>query len=227
MGRTAVQTDADLIAYQRELVRTGNYFPIGRAQKISIGPSADWQAPASDPVIARFGRLIDFRDKFLPIAQSKDKTLLLATSPLPAQPEGRIGLPDLPDPTWSAPTLTREEIEGVEKTRVVDGRREVYRELPPFDAARRLAPFVPQRLTDRCEMVGGQPAVMQGTDFLIFQPVIRIAFQPELENRVIGSAWVIEFSPVGDRHCAFLVDHKTGESFFFGGRYDIFTAVGE
>jgi hypothetical protein len=209
MGSTATarNTDADLIQYQRDLVRTQKYIPLGRMLKIAIGPSDNWRPPEGDTFLAKYGRYIDLRNSYLPIAQAGE--LLLVTSEM-VQPDGRVGLSDVPDPDWAPAAWTEEEATG--KT--------------PRDPAKDRPPFLQQRLTDRCEMMGGQPAVLEGTDFLIFQPVLRVVFQPEENKKLNADVWVLVFKPKAGRHCAFLVDHKTGECHFFGGSFEVQTAPG-
>jgi hypothetical protein len=203
----ALNTDADLIQYQRDLVRTQNCFPMGRALKIAIGPSDNWRPAEKDPYVAKYGRLLELRGASLPIAQQAGQMLVMA----PLIAGDRVGLPDIPDPDWAPPAWTEEEVTG----KVARDRR---KDQPAM---------LTQRLTDRCEMVGGQPAVMEGTDFLIFQPVLSVTFQPELNKQMEPEVWIAEFRPVAGRHCALLVDHKTGESFFFGGAFEIKRPSGE
>ena len=216
--RALTMTPADEIAYQNELVRTGNTLPLGRMQKIAIGPSANWQIP-DDPYIRQYGRLIELRDRMLPIAQSPDKRAVLINAPL-GGPNGIPRLPDLPDPSWASGAPSQEEIEG---KLVSDGHGGEKRVLVELDPARITPRMIEQRLTDRCEMYEGRPAVLAGTDFLIFQPVLKVAFQPEIENRLVGTAWTLDFEPVEGKHCTLLIDHKTGECHFLYGRYDIST----
>jgi hypothetical protein len=197
----ALNTDADLIQYQRDLVRTQNCFPLGRALKIAIGPSDHWRPPQMDPYVAKYGRLLELRGNPLPIAQQAGQMLVMAA----LFADGRVGLPDIPDPDWTPPQWTEEEVTGK----------------VPRDRAKDKPAMLTQRLTDRCEMVDGSPAVMHGTDFLVFQPVISVTFQPELNKEMVPEVWIAEFRPLAGRHCALLVDHKTGESFFFGGTFEI------
>jgi len=206
---TATQTPADLVAYQRELVRTGNYLNLGRMQKIAVGPSADY-APPDDPIIRKYGRLIDLRDRPVRIGQSRDGGQILIAGQLTDR-QGRVALPDLPDPEFKPKPWTPDEI-----------AQKVKR-----DPAKDQPPMIVQRLTDRCEQAGGQPAALEGTNFLIFQPVLRATFQPELGGQLAGTAWLIEFSPSYQQHTALLVDHKTGEMFFLYGRPEISSAAGE
>lgn len=195
-------TDADLLKYQRDLVRTQNFIPLGRAKQIAIGPSDFWRPTQVDDYLAKFGRFMELRNSPLPLGQQSG--LLLVTAPM-VQMDGRVGLPDVPNPSWKPPAYTEEEVTG-----------KVQR-----DPAKDKPPMIQQRLTDRCEMVDGQPAVLEGTDFLIFQPVVSVVFQPELDKKMVAELWTIEFRPLNGRHCALLVDHKTGETHFFGGAFEI------
>jgi hypothetical protein len=195
-------TDSDLIQYQRDMVRTANYTPLGRALKIAIGPSDNWRPGEMDPFLQKYGRLIELRNAPLPIAQHGDQVLI--TAPL-TMADGRVGFPDVPQPDWMPPAYTDDEVTG-----------KVAR-----DPRKNKAPMLPQRMTDRCEMYNGEPAVLEGTNFLIFQPVVSVTFQPEIGKEMVPEVWLAEFRPAFGRHCALLVDHKTGESFFFGGAYEI------
>jgi hypothetical protein len=235
MATAVLATPAEIIAAHRELVRTGNHTPLGRMQKIAIGPSASWRPPdPPDPYIARYGRFIELRDRFLPIAQGPNKEILV-TAPL-RMPDARVGLPDIPDPTWTPAAPTRDDIEGKaigqdrdgkpQYSKIVNGQR-VY-SFDQVEAATRVPPMIAQRMTDRCEQDGsGKPGYFMRA-FLGFQPVLRVTFQPELENRLVGTSWYIEFAPDLDgKSCVLLVDKNTGECFFLFGRYDIFTPLGE
>lgn len=210
-ARTALaskpDTAADLIRYQRDLVRTGNHLPIGRMQKISIGPSADWTPPPGDPYIQKFGRMIDLRKNMLPIAHSPDKQMILVPGVL-SDENGAARLPDVPDPTWQAAPWTEEE-SGNPSSR---------------DIAKDTQRMIPQRLTDRCDQYLGKPAFVERTSLLVFQPVVRIAFQPEIEGRLVGTAWWLDCSADFEgKSATLLIDHKTGEWFFLYGRYEIST----
>jgi hypothetical protein len=196
------RNDSDLIGYQRELVRTQQCIPLGRALQIAVGPSDNWRPPEKDPYVEKFGRLIVLRGNPLPLAQSGNQLLVMA----PLLADGRVGLPDVPTPNWVVEDWTREEVTGA----------------TPRDPAKNRAPMIAQRLTDRCEMVDGKPAALAGTNFLIFQPVVSVVLQPELDKQLVPELWMINFkADTQGRHCAFLVDHKTGESFFYGGTFEI------
>jgi hypothetical protein len=213
MPKSLTMTPKDILAYQCELVRTSNYLPLGRMQKIAIGPSGDYTPPAGDLYIQKYGRLIDLRNSFLPIAHSPDKSMILVTAPL-LDRDGYVALPDLPDPSWIPAPPSKEEIEGREVIDTANGtkRRESYTD---FD---RVKPrMIPQRLEDRTSIR------LEGSNFLVFAPVERITFQPEIDNRTVGTAWWIDCkaNPADKTMATLLVDQKTGQVHFFGGRYSI------
>lgn len=215
---TLTSTPADELKYQNELVRTGNYLPLGRMRMISIEPNKDCPPlPTWDPVMKKWGRLIQFRDQVLPIAQSRDRSMILITAPL-LNAQGRVALPDVPQPDWTPPPPTKEEIEGREVKDPSTGK--THRE--PVQRKNVDAPMIPQSLSDRAD------GFVNGTYIYHFAPVTRIMFQPEFNNAMLGTFWKIICTPRFDgTHVTFLVDKKTGEAHFFGGSYEIVRAAGE
>lgn len=243
-SNTLTGTPADLLAYQNELVRTKNYTSLGRMNKIIIGPSNDWAPPpvGQDPFIDKFGRDIDLRSRMIPIAMSPDRSILLVTAPFMAKSretgEFLVGLPDVPAPDWKAPAWTAEETgyrtDGSPLNKDFPGQPEGWtpkhgRSGVSRDAAKDIAPMLPQRLEDRAERPGGRLGVLEGTNFLVFQPVLQIVYQPEVitdgKPQLQAALWMImclaDTAEVPARHPALLVDPRTGEAHFFGGRYDI------
>jgi len=230
MAQQTVMSPIDLLRFQQELVRTGQYEMLGRANKIAIGPSKDYTPPPGDKYIEKFGRLMELRDRFLPIAESPDRTMILATAPL-ADRNGNVGLPDVPDPEWTPPARTREEITGVVDVEATAARRKIDANagevmMPaPFDPKKYDPRMIPQRLEDRTSIS------LEGTGdrILVFQPVLYIAFQPEIEGRTRGTAWLVKFSfnPVDRTFATMLVDRRTGQVNFYGGMFDIETPAGE
>jgi hypothetical protein len=240
-SQTLTGTPADLIAYQNDLIRTKEYTNLGRANKIAIGPSGDWTPPpfGQDPFIDRFGRLIDLRSRFLPIAMSPDKSILLITAKI-VHRDGTVGLPDVPDPTWKPGVWTPEEsgynADGHPLNERYPGQPAGW--IPPApgevrgvtvnrDVAKDTPRMIPQRLEDRAERPQGRLGVLEGTNFMVFQPVLRIAYQPEIlqdgRPQLQAAMWTIEcnYDDATATHPCLLVDGKTGEAHFFGGRYEI------
>jgi len=210
--RPITGTAIDLLQYQNDLVRTQKYIPRGRIQKIAIGPSSNWRPRTECPFIKKFGRLIDFRGPFLPIGEAPDGSALI-TAPL-WKHEWGVGLPEVPDPSWAPGAYTPEEV-----------TFKVARD-PAKDRVR----TVKQLLEDRCEQDdSGHPVLLEKTDFLVFQPVLTISYQPEFEGRVLPTVWRVACLP--DRSGtwpALLVDYKTGEAHLYAGRYEFgIKAVGE
>jgi hypothetical protein len=206
-SRSSVVTNspASVLDYQSELIRTGQHLPIGRMQKIAIGYDAEYVPPANDKYIKKYGRMIELRDRLLPLAWSLDKSMLLVPAPL-VDRNGVVELPDLPDPDFAPEPWSDEEIENAD-----------LRD-PKKDRAR----MISQRLRDRTS------TFLEGTQIYVFQPVVRILFQPEIKNRMIGSAWWIDcHADASGAHCAFLVDRLTGQCHFFGGRYQVSAPSGE
>ena len=236
-------TPADILKYQSDLVRTGKYISLGRMQKIAIGPTAGYIPPPADPYIRKFGRLIDLRDQFLPIAQSPDRMMLVVPAPLVNRASGRVQLPDVPDPGWTPAAITKQEQEGQEITESVaearlkecedkgdlrtaamwrsalDSVKAGRQVRMPYDRPieKDLARMIPQRLEDRTN------ELLEGTNFLVFSPVLSVTFQPEIDKRLVADAWIITFghNPTDRTDASLLVDRHTGETHFFGGLYDI------
>jgi len=225
-------TPADLFKYQNDLVRTGKHLPLGRMRTIAVGPCDTYKPPADDPIISGYGsqpqrnargRMLDFSGQWLPIAQAADKSMILVTAPL-IRKDGYVGLPDLVDPLWRAADYTEEEAANPDCdadcrkqwdiTRTGEKVQHVHIQLR---AGKDTPRMIPQRLEDRTN------DRLQGTNFLVFQPVLRITYQPEElkagdQHSFKPAEWKIEFRPdMGGVHAAFLVDPTNGECHFFGG----------
>lgn len=216
MPPTLTGTPADLIQFCRDLVRTKQCIPLGRVKQIAIGPSGDYTPPENDPLIQKWGRLMQFgSDRMLPIAESLDHSILLAMAPM-VQRDGTVGLPDWPDPNWKPEPWTAEESQG----HYEHGK---YVERTARDPLKDRRPMIPQRIQDRAETRDGRLGVVEGTNFLVFQPVLRMVFQPEKDGALQGKTGQIDchFSPQDSRHMTLLVDQKTGETIFFGGQYEV------
>lgn len=229
--RTLTMTPADLFKYQNELVRTGKVLPLGRMRTIAIGPCDTYTPPLGDPIISGWGeqpqrnargRMLDFSGQWLPIGQAQDKSMILVTAPM-IRKDGRVGLPDLVDPQWRAGDYSPEEAANPDCD--ADCRKQwdiVKAERVPHKHIRLRGDkdtprLIPQRLEDRTN------DRLQGTNFLVFQPVLRVTYQPEElktgdQHGFKPAEWKIEFRPeMNGTHAAFLVDPTNGECHFFGG----------
>lgn len=232
MAPTLTATQADLIGWQNDVIKKGQYESLGRVMYISVGDSADYTPPPNpDNYLKRYGRLMTFRRCMLPIALSNDNTQLLITAPLlvsrcPRCKAQQISagpgtciceqcllaysatpvadLPDVPDPLWVSPERTSDEIQG----KVPVAPEKIH------------SPMLPQRLIDRCEQKDGRPALLSGSDFLVFQPVVRIAYQAETLGMLTAAAGMISCGPgAGGLQTALVIDRFTGEAHFIGGKF--------
>lgn len=199
-AKSLTMTAADELNYQNTLVRTGEQEYIGTIVSIAIGDDVEYKRPVGDPLIDRWGRLMQFGHLALPLAQSLDHSTLLVPGNLRRQ-DGVVDLPDWKDPLWRCANWTKEETEGLVKR----------------DPAKDTAPLIPQRLVDRTS------SLLENSNFMVFQPVLFVVVRPELEGQILSTFWKIIFGPRSSdgRQASFLVDRLTGESHFFGGRYEI------
>jgi len=227
---TLTMTPADLFKYQNELVRTGKVLPLGRMRTIAVGPCDTYTPPKNDPVISGYGpqpqlnargRMLDFTGQWLPIGRM-DNNYPVVTAPM-IRKDGYVGLPDLVDPLWRAADYTPEESANPDcdsdcrkQWDVVDGKREPHKHIR-LRGDKDKPRLIPQRLEDRTN------DRLQGTNFLVFQPVLRLTYQPEElksgdQHGFKPAEWKIVFQPeMNGTHAAFLVDPTTGECHFFGG----------
>ncbi|HXU18971.1 MAG TPA: hypothetical protein VN788_00150 [Verrucomicrobiae bacterium] len=198
--KNLTRTAADELSYQNQLVRTGQQEYIGTIVSIAVGDDADYERPIGDPLIDRWGRLMQFGNLALPLSQSLDHSCLLVPGPL-RRSDGVVDLPDWKDPLWRASNWSADEAEG-----------RVLR-----DPKKDIAPLIPQRLADRTSRM------LENSNFLVFQPVLYVVVRPELEGEMLSTFWKIICGPRGSdgTQMSFLVDRATGESHFFGGRYEI------
>jgi hypothetical protein len=212
-------TPADLIAHQNDLVRTGQCIPLGRMKMIAIGPNAACPPrPTWDTFMQKWGRLIQFRDQELPIAQYAG--MILVTAPLVSR-DGFVKLPDLPDPTWRSAPWTEEELHG--KQMIHPETNKPYSVPVPRPVEKDTPRMLPQDLRARAE------GFLEGTNFYVFSPVLSISFQPEENQKMLGTFWAVNCTPnpADGTSPTLLVDAQTGETHFFGGLYEIVRAAGE
>lgn len=232
MTQTVTMTPADIFRYQNDLARTGKCLPLGRMRTVAVGPCESYTPPPGDPIINGYGpqpqrnargRMLDLSNQWLPIGQAPDKGMIVCLAPM-IRKDGYVGLPDLVDPTWRAPEFTAEEAMNPDcdancrKVWDIDpktGQRIEHKHVN-LRAEKDKPRMIPQRLEDRTN------DRLAGSNYLVFQPVLRITYQPEsLDGKEHGfqpAEWKIEFRPdTGGVACAFLVDVKNGECHFFGG----------
>lgn len=203
---------AEWLAYADDLVRTQQYEYLGKgkvivieaakganvpglAETTKVGVRLDWRNDDSVP-----GRTKEY---FLRIAQSFDRRLLLALDPV-VRHDGKIGLPDIPDPAWK-PGQPGHLVEG----KYVSTEEEVNSWNPGRP------PMIRQDLADRAS------GYVNGTRLMVFQPVHQIMFQPEIGGQLQPTYWSIEcgHDPANRTQMAFLVNADDGRAYFYGGRF--------
>ena len=194
-----INSPADTLAWQTDRILHNDYELLGRAWVIVLEASHGAGTPQAS-VANTLGSRIEFygNDKrkgnsLMPrIAQTRDRSTLLLLDPI-INTEGRVGLPDIPDPSWEPPIPTEEQVTGD------------YR--PPA------APMLKQEFADRAR---GQ---LKGTRFLVFGPVAQILIRPE----GLPEGWIAECAGALNTgtQMELLIDQDTGQAHFFGGRYRI------
>lgn len=219
-GTAVTNSPASMIAYQNDLLRTGKYQNLGRIKIISIAPNEGCPVNQGDPLMSKFGRMMQFRNDTLPLAWTFDHSMLLVPGRLSRASDNLVELPDLPDPEWVPGPYTEEEISG----RQVRDSLGVMRSIPvPRPIEKDTPRMVPQSLRDRAE------GFLEGTNFYAYSPVLSVGFQPEKDSRLVGTYWGVncKYNPADRSHPTLLIDAKTGEVHFYGGVYEVVTAVGE
>jgi len=216
---TVTNSPASIIAYQNDLMRTGKFQSLGRMKIISIEPHASCPVNQADPLMRKFGRMIQFRNDTLPLAWSLDHSMLLVPGRL-SNSQGIVELPDLPDPEWTPAAYTEEEISG-RRYRDAAGVFRSTRVERPF--GKDTPPMCAQSLRDRAE------GFLEGTNFYVLSPVLSVGFQPEKDSILLGTYWGVncKYNHADRTHPTLLIDAHTGEVHFYGGLYDIVTATGE
>ena len=226
----------DVLNYQDELVRTGQFEILGKMKTLVLEPARDANVPGRNETSV-VGVRLDWRNEeapkggylenFVQIAQSLDRTMLLCLGAMRRR-DGRVGLPDIPDPSWKPGNPTPEQV-----CPPITGYDERYKSAahpkgtPIYGAAwaGNQAPMIAQKLEDRCS------GYVKGTHTMLFQPVHQILFQPEINQQLQATYWMITgraadgstFCHRTRTHLAFLVDAQTGAAHFYGGAWQIQT----
>ncbi|MBZ5532605.1 MAG: hypothetical protein LAO20_14325 [Acidobacteriia bacterium] len=193
-----MDSPASTLSWQQDRILHNDYELIGRAWVIVLEASQGAALPSA-AVANSLGVRLEFYgtgqkgQSLMPrIAQTKDRSTLLLLDPI-VRADGRVGLPDIPDPAWVPPIPTAAQVTGD------------Y--VPPA------APMIKQELGDRAR---GQ---LKGTRFLVFGPVAQILIRPE----GLAEGWIAQCAgaPGTGTQMELLIDQDTGQAFFFGGRYRI------
>lgn len=181
----------ELIKLHRGFVQRGEGRRLGRLVKIVLG-----EVPAGVPLnisreeLAREGRTLDWFDQGPLVGLSPGDVDLLVTSQV-------TPLPNKPDPNFSAPTVSQEEIE------------KQIKQTGKWGPAK--APLVKQVPEDR----GARR--IKGSNILLFEPVHQVLFRP-IGINVFGCVQALE-DPASHTVLTFAWDFDSGNGFFYGGRF--------
>lgn len=192
-GSASTFSLVELLDVHRGFIRRGEGRRLGRLVKIVLAElPKDVQLGISDKERITEGRTLDWFNQGPLLSLSPGDIDLLVTTPV-------VPLPKKPQPGWIPPAKTQEEIE-----------REI-RATGKFTPA--AAPMIEQRPEDRgCTRI-------KGTTMLCFEPVHEILYRP-VGVQVWGSVRAITDQGSGTK-MAFLWDVKSGEGFFYGGRFQV------
>ena len=188
-----------MVEYQRDLIRRADYETLGRVKCIVIDPEAQGNMPTG-AVTEFHGRRLDFYGQWPLIAQSRDHSTLLLVGhkwgPAFLLPGGKVGLPDIPDPTWKRPAPSDAEFQS-----------------PTFRPPE--APLIPQKLSERAR--GVVPAT--NTRYFVCGPIAQILVKPD--DLPIGLLIHAFGGGPDGRRMEVFIDQTTGEGFLLFGRYEI------
>lgn len=202
----------DILKYQKTLAETKTYEYLGLMKRIVFEAEKDTRTQAPN-VTSKLGHCLEWYDQrhpkggtirqYLPIAQSLGGGMILCLEPLLKRDligrlvPGQVGLPDMPDPSWKPRNPTAQEVQegwfGEDPTMIQQDLNQ---------------------LTDK---------IIAGTEILVFQPVVQVLFQPEINKQLQPTYWTLlfDFDPATNTHPAFLVDRKSGECAFYGGKHHL------
>jgi hypothetical protein len=205
----------DILKYQKTLAETKTYEYLGLMKRIVLEAEAGARTQAAN-VTSKLGHCLEWYDQrhpkggtirnYLPIAQSIGGGMILCLEPMLKRDligrltPGAVGLPDMPDPSWKPRNARTEEIQ--------TGK---------FDDDFTQPPMIAQDLNQLTDKIIAQ------TEILVFQPVAQVLFQPEINRQLQATYWTLLFSfdPATNTHPAFLVDRKSGECAFYGGKHQL------
>ncbi|HLW53238.1 MAG TPA: hypothetical protein VKW06_10385 [Candidatus Angelobacter sp.] len=214
LSAAEISNPADVLRWQAEQIQQGQYDLLGRVWVIVLADAAGGNLPAK-AIRNVLGNRLEFYgydgrsgNPLLPrIAATKDKGTLLLLDPFTRQ-DGAVGLPDIPDPTWEPPIPTAAQL--------------------AFDPSKQKKekPYIPPRpAMIRQELAERARAMLKGTRYMVFGPVMQILVRPE----GIPDGWILQCG--GEVHSGrsmeLIVNLDTGAAFLYGGRYQIHRPGGQ
>lgn len=206
----------DILKYQRQVVDSGEYEFLGRMKRIVLEAERDARTQ-SPGVTEKLGHVLEWYNQrrpnggqilnYLPIGQTRDRKMILALEPVVKRDAiGRltaeVGLPDLPDPQW--------------KPRQVLNTEQAEKWAASGDLA-----ADPSMISQDLNQLTN--TIVTGSEYLVFQPIVQVLFQMSIGDVLQAEYATLLFSydKATDTHPAFIVDRKTGEAHFYGGKYEI------
>lgn len=210
----ATNSPASQLDFQMEQVRSRSFDFLGYVWKIVLEASRGAATPEA-AVAQSVGCALDWYgyenvagQNYLPrIAQSRDRSSLLFLDPV-KRIDGKVGLPDIPDPLWVPRAPTQEELQ----TTVPLQR----------------APMIAQHLYEEDEAgtpIGRARGQLTGTKYLVFGPVKQILVRPvDSEGKLLGDqCWILQCkgNPATGKEMELLIDQITGQAFFYEGSFQI------
>lgn len=208
---TAAPVDVHgVLKFQNDCLRMRQFEAIGRIQRIVFEVTAGMYIPpelAEDLKSDSMGPCIEFfgQENWLPVAQIKaagQQDCLLPLAPVIRKADGYVGFPDKPDRHW-VPTT------GPETKKIVDPETN--------EVSYKMIREQPRMLKQ--DLRNFSTGILRGTNFIVYERVAQILVKPT----GLAEGWILNChkNPVDDTHMAFLLDHKTGQSHFYGGWFEI------
>lgn len=190
MGNLTTTFDVDTVMrVQLERIRLQEYTALGRLVWISLELQLD-HVPSEEEVITK-GRF-DFMHDGPLLAMSKDHSDLLLPEGVP------LNLPDIPEPSWTPPYQTQQQIEA-----------------PGWKPAK--APMIKQEWLDPERK--GKRFGDGGDTWVYFQPVIQVTYRL-FQTPTYGQV-KCKPAPWAGTRTALIVDPVKGRAFFYGGTFEI------
>lgn len=205
---------ADTLNWQTEQIRENKYEMVGYIWKI-VFEAARGSATPQASVASTLGSCLEWygyenfkgQNKLPKIAQTLDRSSLLILDQIRRVEDGKVGLPDIPDPKWQPKTPTAKELQTtvpIQKPSMLS--QDLYEE----DAQH--------------NPTGRARGQLKGTRFLVFGPVVQILVRPLVGDKLIDEGWIFQcgVNPGTGKHMELLIHQDTGQAFLYEGKFQIY-----
>lgn len=193
----------EIFKWQNDVIRMKQAEFIGKIMKIVVEASLGAAVPGQTETNTE-GVALDFYGQFLALGQCAGELIIL--SPIIRNSDGRVGLPDKPDPAW----VPRQ---GHWSDEDDDPNFDLSKDNPKGKFIQDKPRMIPQTLRTR----GAKK--LKGTDYLVIEPVHQILVI--LDGMPEGVIIQCGLDPATGTHKALVVNEATGEAHFYGGRHII------